>query len=55
MEKLEIKQSLQVIEDMLKETKQSLQNNSFYFILWGVLLIPAGIIESTFFGSKCIG
>jgi len=38
--------SLEIIENMLGESRKSLHRNSFYFILWGLLMAPAGIIES---------
>ena len=37
--------SLEIIESMLSETKKSLQKSSFFFLLWGGLLVPAGIAE----------
>lgn len=42
---MEPSKSIEIIERMLVETKKSLHRNSFYFLLWGVLLIPAGIAE----------
>lgn len=42
---METTKSIEIIERMLAESKKSLYNNSFYFLLWGVLLIPAGIAE----------
>ncbi|MFT5168958.1 MAG: hypothetical protein ACI8P3_004204 [Saprospiraceae bacterium] len=44
-------QSIKIIESMLQESRKSLHNNSFYFILWGMLLIPAGIVEFLFYGD----
>ena len=49
---MESKQSIKIIESMLNESRQSLHNNSFYFILWGALLIPAGIAEFLFYGHE---
>ncbi len=34
-------ESLKLIETMIGQAKQSFQRNSFYFLLWGVLLIAA--------------
>lgn len=34
-------ESLKLIETMIGQAKQSFQRNSFYFMLWGVLLIAA--------------
>jgi hypothetical protein len=42
---METTQSIEIIERMFKESKRSLHNYSFYFILWSVILIPTGIIE----------
>jgi hypothetical protein len=39
-------QSLEIIEAMLQESKKSLHRNSFYFLLWGLLMVPAGLAES---------
>jgi hypothetical protein len=49
---MEAKESVKIIEQMLNESKKSLVNSSFYFILWAVILIPAGIIEWYLFGEK---
>lgn len=48
---METTQSLKIIEQMLRESKRSLHRNSFYFIMWAALLVPAGIAESLLFGS----
>ena len=45
-------QSLVIIEAMLQESKKSLHRNSFYFIMWGMLMIPIGIAESFLIGTK---
>ena len=45
-------QSLEIIEAMLQESKKSLHRNSFYFILWGLLMVPAGIAESLLIGTQ---
>jgi hypothetical protein len=42
---METTKSIEIIERMLAESKKSLYNNSFYFLLWGALLVPAGIAE----------
>ena len=42
---METTKSIEIIEQMLAESKKSLYNNSFYFLLWGALLVPAGIAE----------
>lgn len=44
-------QSLEIIESMLQESKKSLHRNSFYFILWGSLMVPTGIAESLLIGN----
>lgn len=44
--------SIEIIEGMLQESRKSLHRNSFYFILWGLLMAPAGIIESSFIDTK---
>lgn len=51
---MENKQSIKIIESMFNETRKSLHNNSFYFILWGALLIPAGIAEFIFYGNESL-
>lgn len=38
-------QSLKLIEDMLRVAKQSFQRMSFYFLLWGGLLMIATLVE----------
>jgi len=43
-------QSIEIIETMFKENKKSLHRNSFYFIMWGILLIPSGIAEYLLYG-----
>ena len=48
---METTKSLEIIESMLKESRKSLHRNSFYFILWGILLIPAAIYEYLMQGS----
>lgn len=42
---METSKSIEIIESMYNESKRSLHRNSFYFILWGLLLVPAGIAE----------
>ena len=48
---METSQSIEIIENMFSESKKSLHRNSFYFILWGILLIPAGVAEYFFSGQ----
>ena len=36
---------IEIIETMLQESRKSLKHNSYYFLLWGILLVPAGLIE----------
>jgi hypothetical protein len=43
--KMEPTKSVEIIEAMLKATRQSVSRNSFYFIFWGFVLIVAGIVE----------
>ena len=38
-------ESLKLIETMIGQAKHSFQRNSFYFLLWGVLLIAAMIVN----------
>lgn len=38
-------ESLKLIETMIGQAKQSFHRNSFYFLLWGVLLIAAMIVN----------
>ena len=45
-------QSLEIIEAMLQESKKSLHRNSFYFLLWGLLMVPAGLAESLLDGTR---
>ncbi len=40
---METTKSLEIIEAMMSESRKSLHRNSFYFLLWGILLVPAGI------------
>lgn len=49
---MEATESVKIIEAMLKESRKSLSKNSFYFILWAAIMIPAGIIEWYLFGQK---
>lgn len=48
---METTQSIEIIENMFLESKKSLHRNSFYFILWGILLIPAGVAEYFLWGE----
>ena len=38
-------QSLQLIQDMVRQAKQSFQKSNFYFLLWGVLFALAGVVD----------
>lgn len=38
-------ESLKLIEDMIGQAKRSFQRQSYYFLLWGVLLIAAMIVN----------
>jgi len=49
---METTKSIEIIERMLAESKKSLYNNSFYFLLWGALLVPAGIAEYLLQGTS---
>lgn len=49
---METSKSIEIIESMYNESKRSLHRNSFYFILWGLLLVPAGIAEFFLFESE---
>jgi hypothetical protein len=49
---MEATKSIEIIEQMLAESKKSLYDFSFYFLLWGSLLIPAGIAEFLLQGSS---
>ncbi|MDX1348872.1 MAG: hypothetical protein R3279_01430 [Putridiphycobacter sp.] len=42
---METTKSVKIIEQMLKESRQSLSKYSFHFILWALLLIPSALIE----------
>ena len=44
--------SIQIIENMINETKKSIHRKSHYFILWGSLMALSGIVESIFINSK---
>ena len=44
-------ESIDIIERMFSESKKSLCKNSFYFILWGLIMIPVGIAESLLIGQ----
>ena len=48
---METTKSIEIIESMMMESKKSLAKNSFHFLLWGGLLIPAGIAEYFLFGN----
>lgn len=42
---METTKSLEIIQSMISESKQSMVRNSFHFILWAGLLVPAGMVE----------
>lgn len=42
---METAKSIEIIENMFNESRRSLYRNSFHFLLWGGLLIPAGVAE----------
>ena len=49
---METIKSIEIIESMIRESKKSLYRNSFHFILWGALLVPAGIAEYILYGKE---
>lgn len=49
---METIKSIEIIESMFKESKKSMHRNSFYFIIWGVLMIIAGIAEFFMYGNS---
>ena len=48
---MKVVQSIEIIETMFMESKKSLRRSSFYFILWGLIMAPAGIAESLLIGK----
>ena len=42
---METSQSIEIMANMIQASRKSLHKVSFYFILWGLLLVPAGIAE----------
>ncbi|MBD3639102.1 MAG: hypothetical protein HUJ25_17235 [Crocinitomicaceae bacterium] len=42
---MEITESVKIIERMMNESKKTLHNYSAYFIIWGMVMAPAGIAE----------
>lgn len=44
-EKFSPQDSLLLIQSMIDKTKQSLQDNSFYFLLWGWLVFAAALLH----------
>ncbi|MEX1002544.1 MAG: hypothetical protein WDZ35_10560 [Crocinitomicaceae bacterium] len=42
---MELIESVKIIERMMQEGKKSLHNYSAYFIVWGLVMAPAGIVE----------
>lgn len=49
---MESQKSLEIIQNMMNESKRSLVKNSFFFIMWAAILVPSGIIEYTLAGTK---
>ena len=49
---MESAKSLEIIEKMFNESRKSLSRNSFHFLLWGSLLVPAGIGEFLLRGTN---
>lgn len=49
---MEPSKSIELIETMLKESKKSFYNNSFYFIMWGIILALAGLAEYFMYGQE---
>ncbi len=45
MEKIDEKQSLQIISEMIQTAKHNLSSNSFYFLLWGWAVFAASILH----------
>ncbi|MEQ8323089.1 MAG: hypothetical protein RIE58_01450 [Vicingaceae bacterium] len=48
---METTQSINIINQMLQESKRSLHRNSFYFILWGIILLPAAFMDFFLYGQ----
>ena len=44
-EKFSPEQSLQVIQSMIEKVKRDVQNNSFYFLMWGWLVFIAALLH----------
>ena len=44
-EKFSPEQSLQVIQSMIEKVKQDVQDNSFYFLMWGWLVFIAALLH----------
>lgn len=42
---MELTESVKIIDKMIAESKRSLHNYSYYFIIWGILMAAAGITE----------
>jgi hypothetical protein len=49
---MEAEKSIEIIESMFKESKKSLHRHSFYFILWGIMMIIAGLAEYFLYGKE---
>lgn len=48
---LDTQESLRIIEDMIQKAKFNFSQGSFYFILWGFLLIGAALVQQ-FYGGE---
>lgn len=51
---MDTSKSLEIIESMLQESRKSLHRNSFYFIMWGILMATAGFAESLFIQTSIV-
>lgn len=49
---MEAVESVKIIEQMLNESKKSLAKNSFFFLLWAAMMVPAGIAEYFLYGTS---
>lgn len=43
--------SLEIIQEMMRQSQKSMVRNSFFFILWASLLVPSSIIEYMLIGT----
>ena len=49
---MEITESVKIIERMMNESKRAFHHYSGYFILWGLIMAPAGIAEYMLLGYE---